>query len=226
MTIFIFTNKKQTIFIFFIMKAIERLYKYIDYKGVKPTVFERLCGLSNGYLSVQKKRNADIGESVLKQINDYCHDLSISWLLTGEGSMLKDIVLTLSERLEDYKIENGLSYYNLGNVLGITPFEMRELINKNQINEEHINSIAEKFDISKEWFLTGKGEMPKINREKIKMVSEPEIIIKKEDNKISVIGRENELLKEANTSLKETNELLKYKIKSLETEIELLKNQK
>jgi hypothetical protein len=72
------------------MKAIERLYKYIDYKGYKPTNFEKEIGLSSGYLSIQKKRNADLGESVIVKINDYCQELSIEWLLTGEGSMLKD----------------------------------------------------------------------------------------------------------------------------------------
>ena len=72
------------------MKAIARLYQYIEYKGIKPTVFEKEIGFSSGYLSVQKKRNADLGESVLNKLNDYCHDLSISWLLTGEGEMLKN----------------------------------------------------------------------------------------------------------------------------------------
>lgn len=72
------------------MKAIERLYKYLDHKVIKPTVFEKEIGFSSGYLSNQKKRNADLGESVLNKINDYCHDLNIGWLLTGNGSMLKN----------------------------------------------------------------------------------------------------------------------------------------
>jgi len=72
------------------MKSIERLYEYIEYIGVKPTTFEKEIGFSSGYLSIQKKRNADLGESILKKINDYCHDLNISWLLTGEGNMLKN----------------------------------------------------------------------------------------------------------------------------------------
>ena len=38
------------------MKAIERLYQYLDYKGVKPTRFEKEIGLSNGYLGTQLKR--------------------------------------------------------------------------------------------------------------------------------------------------------------------------
>ena len=72
------------------MKAIERLYKYIDFKGYRPTSFEKEIGLSSGYLSVQKKRNADIGETVINKINDYCHDINIEWLLTGNGEMLRN----------------------------------------------------------------------------------------------------------------------------------------
>lgn len=86
------------------MKAIERLYKYLEYIYVKPTVFEKEIGFSSGYLSNQKKRNADLGESVLNKINDYCQDLNITWLLTGKGDMLK------SEKLDKtkMKIKTGL----------------------------------------------------------------------------------------------------------------------
>lgn len=63
------------------------MYEYLEKKGVKPTVFEKDIGFSSGYLSVQKKRDADIGESVICKIHDYCHDLSIEWLLFGKGEM-------------------------------------------------------------------------------------------------------------------------------------------
>jgi hypothetical protein len=72
------------------MKAINRLYQYLEYKGLKPTNFEKEIGLSSGYLSTQKKRKADIGESVLNRITDYCCDLNPTWLLTGVGEMLLD----------------------------------------------------------------------------------------------------------------------------------------
>lgn len=72
------------------MKAIERFIQYLDEKGIKPTRFEKDAGLSNGYLGTQKKRNADLGEGVIIKIIDYCRDLNIDWLLTGNGSMLRD----------------------------------------------------------------------------------------------------------------------------------------
>lgn len=71
------------------MKAINRLYQYIEYKGFKPTNFEREIGLSSGYLSKQKGRSADIGETIVIKINENCPELNLLWLLTGEGEMLK-----------------------------------------------------------------------------------------------------------------------------------------
>ncbi len=72
------------------MKAIERLYEYFDYKGIKPTRFEKEIGLSNGYLGKTLARKADIGSSILVKIIDNCPDLDIVWLITGEGKMIKE----------------------------------------------------------------------------------------------------------------------------------------
>lgn len=72
------------------MKAIDRLYKYINYKGIKATPFESKIGLSNGYLGKQFKRNADLGEGILLRIIENCQDINPVWLLMGSGSMLKE----------------------------------------------------------------------------------------------------------------------------------------
>ena len=73
------------------MKAIERLFQYFEFKGIKPTRFEKDNGISNGYFSVQHKRNADIGSGVLETIINNCRDLNIEWLILGKGEMLIDI---------------------------------------------------------------------------------------------------------------------------------------
>lgn len=74
------------------MKAIERLKQYIDFKGFTNSFFEKKNNLSNGYIATQLKRNADLGESIFNKILDNCLDLSPIWLLTGQGSMLKEAV--------------------------------------------------------------------------------------------------------------------------------------
>ncbi len=71
------------------MKAIERIYQYINYKGIKPLPFEKKIGLSNGYLCKQIKRKADLGEGIILRILENCPDINPLWLITGEGEMLK-----------------------------------------------------------------------------------------------------------------------------------------
>jgi hypothetical protein len=72
------------------MKAINRLYQYFEYKRIKPTRLEKESGLSNGYLGVQLKRDADLGSGIIEKIADNCRDLNIEWLITGKGKMLRD----------------------------------------------------------------------------------------------------------------------------------------
>lgn len=83
------------------MKAITRLKEYIDYKGFTNSSFEKSIDISNGYIGTQIRRNADLGETILNKILDYCLDLNPEWLLTGHGVMLK----TKSE--ENVTVLNG-----------------------------------------------------------------------------------------------------------------------
>lgn len=93
-------------------KIIDRIYKYIDYKGVKPVPFERKIGLSNGYLSKQFNRKADIGESILFKIIENCPDIDAIWLLTGKGNMLnkENHVALLSDPTENYHRSENIDY--------------------------------------------------------------------------------------------------------------------
>ncbi|MGQ1928204.1 S24 family peptidase [Ornithobacterium rhinotracheale] len=71
------------------MKAIERIKQVIESKGLSNSTFEQAANLSNGYISKQLKRNADLGEGIMNKILDNCPEISAEWLLTGRGEMLK-----------------------------------------------------------------------------------------------------------------------------------------
>lgn len=94
------------------MKAIDRLYEYFTEKSLKPTAVEREIGLSNGYLSAQKKRNADIGESLMNKIIDYFRDINPEWLLTGNGTMLKLECTSKETNVQDCSSNNKRSFSN------------------------------------------------------------------------------------------------------------------
>lgn len=73
------------------MKIIQRLYQYINEKGVRPAEFERMIGVSNGYISKMYTRLSDVGEGVLLQIIENCPDLNPMWLILGRGEMFNDL---------------------------------------------------------------------------------------------------------------------------------------
>lgn len=64
----------------------ERILQYIDNKDITPYKFCKDLGFPMGYLS---KRGAIRTDNYLKIIKYYT-DINPEWLLTGEGSMLKE----------------------------------------------------------------------------------------------------------------------------------------
>lgn len=68
------------------MSVKDRILEYCQALGIKPGRFERECGLSNAYLA--KLRHEPSRDKIESILNAY-PDLSKTWLLTGEGEMLK-----------------------------------------------------------------------------------------------------------------------------------------
>lgn len=65
----------------------ERLLLFLRHKELKNSTFEKIMNLSNGYINSMRK---GFGYDKLEQISIFFPELNIGWLLTGEGSMLKD----------------------------------------------------------------------------------------------------------------------------------------
>ena len=96
------------------MKAIDRIYQYLEYKAFKVSDFEKKNSISNGYLSKMRQRSASIGEDILNQILENFPDISPEWLLTGIGDMLKSYK---SPQPVDTVAENtGIEYYRSSSV--------------------------------------------------------------------------------------------------------------
>ena len=63
----------------------ERLRELISAKGLKPSKFEELCGLSNGMVS---KIGDNTRATTLNKTSKALPDVNLAWLKTGEGPML------------------------------------------------------------------------------------------------------------------------------------------
>lgn len=157
-------------------KIIDRLYQYLDYKGIKKTRFEKEIGLSNGYLGTQKRRNADLGEGVIQKIIDNSPDLSVVWFVCGNGEMLNYSEETMNDKVnnsislekKDSQIKQRLLNYLKHNQVDIDTFCLKTSFSKSFLNhnyelsESEIIQIATTFDeLNLEWLLLGKGQMNK-----------------------------------------------------------------
>lgn len=69
---------------------IERFIKYMDFKGLNDNQVTVDCGLSVGLIGKARKGMSDLGRNTTEKILRVYTDINRSWLLTGEGSMLKD----------------------------------------------------------------------------------------------------------------------------------------
>ena len=92
-----------------------RLIDFLKYKGISQSKFEQQCGISNGY--VNNIRKGIKSEMFDKKIAPIFPELSKTWLLLGEGSMLvpqieevvpeeeeDDLVLFLRDERKGYDI--------------------------------------------------------------------------------------------------------------------------
>ncbi|MGB5170693.1 hypothetical protein [Eudoraea sp.] len=71
------------------LKTIDRLMQFINYVGLSARQFDISIGASNGYTLRMKKNQASIGSDVIETILKVYPQLSVAWLITGEGDMLK-----------------------------------------------------------------------------------------------------------------------------------------
>lgn len=69
------------------IRPIDQIYKYLEAKSLTAFEFEQKSGLSNAYLSRQKKGNGVIGSEMLVRILNAYPRLSMMWLLFGFGDM-------------------------------------------------------------------------------------------------------------------------------------------
>lgn len=83
------------------MDVKDRLLSIINFLNMPVAVFERRCGLSNGYI---KKCKGNIGAAKLDGILTAFPDLNREWLLYGEGEMLNESAKAATEQAADTNV--------------------------------------------------------------------------------------------------------------------------
>ena len=83
------------------MCIIERIYQLIDYKKDSVYKVSKEIGVSNGYFSKTKAKNGSVGGDIIEKIVNYYTDVNVEWLITGEGSMLKQEQKSQANTLDD-----------------------------------------------------------------------------------------------------------------------------
>ena len=133
----------------------DRLTKFRQYKKLGQGKFEKLSGLSNGYLTQLRKAP---GSEKLQRILCAFPDLNRTWLLTGEGEMLVD-ENTNSQTLPKTSYTTGRPYYNVDFIGG---FDL--VLNDQTILPEYNIDFAPYNQDGVFWCnITGNSMQPKIS---------------------------------------------------------------
>lgn len=72
------------------MRVIERIYEFVESKGITINEFSKIITVSNGYFSKQRAGKANVGSQILEKIVKQYPEINSRWLLTGEGKMLRE----------------------------------------------------------------------------------------------------------------------------------------
>lgn len=107
------------------MNVNSRILEFVSAKGLSVAEFERLCGLSNGYV---RKVKDSLGKRGLTDILRKFPELNSDWLLTGEGDMF---LSQQSNPIINYT--TGVPYYNVDFIGG---FDL--VLNDPTINPEYL----------------------------------------------------------------------------------------
>ncbi len=102
----------------YLNSTISRIKKFIDFKGLTFSEFERTVGVSHSLFSRAFKNETSIGSDKIEKIHSVYPELNMGWVITGEGAMLSGEQVEpkakssdssdLLDRLERLAAENAL----------------------------------------------------------------------------------------------------------------------
>lgn len=124
---------------------LERLKEYIDYKRISIAAFEKSVGMSNASFGKSLKNGGAIGTDKLENILITYSDINPIWLLTGEGSMLKEEQSeekTANKPMDNTPSDNNALLYKMYIDIQSKDAEITELKLINQKQEADIKKLV------------------------------------------------------------------------------------
>lgn len=92
-----------------------RILQYLEYKHITTTIFFQKTGIKRGFLD-SDKLNGAVSDLFIAKIIAVFQDISLDWLLTGEGEMLKSSdVPSDFKPLTSHKIKDNTRQQPLNN---------------------------------------------------------------------------------------------------------------
>ncbi len=134
---------------------LDRIKQFIDYKGIAVSAFEKSIGMSNASFGKSLRSGGAIGTDKLENILNVYPELSPSWLVSGEGPMLRgdDQPAKVS-----YDPSVGKPYFDVDFIGGFS-----EIFN-DQTTLPACNVLVPGFEKASVWCnVTGHSMEPKIN---------------------------------------------------------------
>lgn len=99
------------------MKPIERVKIIIHHYGLSISAFEKKTGLSNNSIQTAIKRNSNLKDETLNTILKKFPQIDPTWLLTGQGSMIQNMVSEPNPQyptvLDEEKIQYIIEHFEL-----------------------------------------------------------------------------------------------------------------
>lgn len=86
------------------MTVKDRVREFVKFKGISMSQFERICGLSVGYVNAMR---VSFGKDYLNNVLKQFPELNREWLLYGEGEMLKSGNFSQNQEKVTQNNENG-----------------------------------------------------------------------------------------------------------------------
>jgi len=85
------------------LKTIDRIEQLIEHYELSNKAFDSKVGQVTGYVSKAIKKHTNVGSQVLENIIFAFPEVSLEWLLSGQGSMLKKNYDQVSEGESEYQ---------------------------------------------------------------------------------------------------------------------------